>query len=283
MTMSNGPWPLVPQGRPPQPAYGQGPAYAPPRLPNPARPLLSPGHRSLARALQGFLLACVVFLGLEALAQAWLVFLAWRSSTGDLQDATLVQDVDLFGNLAVSGWGLCLLVGCILWCIWQVQLAGSAMIVPGMMRRTPGMHAGSWFIPVVSLWFPLENVRDLDRGLPGESRVRGRIGGWWALWITGGIATNISDRVLEQATLGLLEGALLGNETSIMIGGVLGIVANALLMAAGLRARAIVGELTQRAHDAQPQSRPAPTGWPGGPVGPEGGPRPGHTWEPTLR
>lgn len=66
------------------------------------------------------------------------------------------------------------------WLIWQHRAASS--VPPVALRRSPGWHVGSWFIPVVAWWFPFQNVKDIVRG-SGAPVSGGVLGGWWALWI----------------------------------------------------------------------------------------------------
>lgn len=62
--------------------------------------------------------------------------------------------------------------------------------MPQALRRGPGMHAGSWFIPIASFWYPLENMRDLWRHYVGTSATI--LGWWWAAWLV----AELSDRVV---------------------------------------------------------------------------------------
>jgi Domain of unknown function (DUF4328) len=38
-------------------------------------------------------------------------------------------------------------------------------------------------VPIVSLWFPLQVVRDIRRGSVGHPRGAGILAGWWACWL----------------------------------------------------------------------------------------------------
>lgn len=82
----------------------------------------------------------------------------------------------------------------VLWAIWQYRVAKQ---VVGLTRRTPGWHAGSWFIPVVSLWFPYENISDLWRAI-GRTRPSWQIV-WWLLWIASNGVVQASSRLYLAA------------------------------------------------------------------------------------
>jgi len=74
--------------------------------------------------------------------------------------------------------------------VWQYLLARSSH--PGELRRGPGMHAFSWIIPVVALWFPYQNVKDLWR--VNARGARHFLGWWWAGWIT----TTVVNQLLQD-------------------------------------------------------------------------------------
>ncbi len=78
----------------------------------------------------------------------------------------------------------------VLWVVWQFHAAKHAI---GQTRRSPGWHAGSWFIPVVGLWFPYQNISDLWRAF-GRIRPSWLIL-WWLLWLASAFVMQISARV----------------------------------------------------------------------------------------
>jgi hypothetical protein len=89
---------------------------------------------------------------------------------------------------------LSLIAAGVLWVIWQYRVAKQ---VAGLTRRSAGWHAGSWFIPIISLWYPYENISDLWRAV-GRTRPAWQIL-WWLLWIASNAAIQISTRVYLAA------------------------------------------------------------------------------------
>lgn len=53
-----------------------------------------------------------------------------------------------------------ILVG-VVFLMWQYRAATTARILGYPARGSPGLGVGSWFIPVVNLWFPYLALRDL--------------------------------------------------------------------------------------------------------------------------
>jgi hypothetical protein len=55
----------------------------------------------------------------------------------------------------------------------------------------PGARPGwlGWWVPIVSVWFPFQVVRDVLRGsrLPGSAVV----GFWWAAWLTLAVTSTV--------------------------------------------------------------------------------------------
>ena len=73
-------------------------------------------------------------------------------------------------------------------------------------RYTEGWAAGSWFVPVINLWWPYQIMVDIWRGTQnalrdrlGEPQPTTIIGWWWALRLISGIFGNISARVTMNA------------------------------------------------------------------------------------
>ena len=85
----------------------------------------------------------------------------------------------------------------ILFLRWQFQAAKTARGLFLPARRSAGLGVGSWFIPVVSLWFPYQSIRDC---LPPDDPGRAVVGRMWAFFI----ATLVMNVVTEVF-------ALLGN------------------------------------------------------------------------
>ena len=98
---------------------------------------------------------------------------------------------DLQSFLSI-GYGVLLLssvvslVAGVLWLVWQYKLAVSA---PTALRRSPGMHVASWFIPFANWWFPFQNISNLWRSYGAgrqESQAEAApmlIPLWWASYL----------------------------------------------------------------------------------------------------
>jgi hypothetical protein len=161
------------------------------------QPGLGAGFRARSAGLQ-------VLLATSALTSvAMAVLYSWgRTSLADELEAGRYGSSSRYDNLdlALTMLDLLLLVATMVcWCLWQHRLARS--LPPGELRRSPGMHAGSWFIPVVCLWFPLQNMRDLwDACRP--ARGRAVLGWWWAFWIVSTILSRWADSVGEVSDIG---------------------------------------------------------------------------------
>ncbi|MFE6256289.1 DUF4328 domain-containing protein [Agromyces sp. NPDC057865] len=82
----------------------------------------------------------------------------------------------------------------VLWATWQYRVAKQ---VTGQTRRSAGWHAGSWFVPIISLWFPYQNVSDLWRAArrtPPSWQIA-----WWLLMVVSNVVTQISGRIYTAA------------------------------------------------------------------------------------
>lgn len=74
-----------------------------------------------------------------------------------------------------------------LFLVWQVRVRRSADYAEIRQRRTRGWVIGSWFTPVVNLWFPYQIVTDIWKGTVPDDRQAGGwsqlVRLWWACWI----------------------------------------------------------------------------------------------------
>lgn len=82
----------------------------------------------------------------------------------------------------------------VLWVIWQYRAAKQ---VTGQTRRSAGWHAGSWFVPIISLWFPYQNISDLWRAV-GRTRPSWQII-WWLLLVVSNVFIQQSTRIYTTA------------------------------------------------------------------------------------
>ncbi|QAY73068.1 DUF4328 domain-containing protein [Agromyces protaetiae] len=148
----------------------------------------------LAVATQVLLIVCgvvaVANLATEAFGIAAVTsFLEGKSAALDLigvyDQASLIVLIVSAVSVIAAG---------IVWAIWQYQVAKQ---VVGRTRRSPGWHAGAWFVPVVNLWFPYQNISDLWKAL-GRVQPPSLVA-WWLLWLVSNFVMQISNRIALNA------------------------------------------------------------------------------------
>lgn len=61
-------------------------------------------------------------------------------------------------------------------------------------RYAPGWAAGSWFVPVINLWYPYQIMREIWEYTFRASRSAAIVGWWWALWLGGRFGWTFSMR-----------------------------------------------------------------------------------------
>jgi hypothetical protein len=160
---------------------------------------------TLARVTQVLLIACGVLSILTIGVDLFGIVAAESFLGGSGAAYDLLVTFDTLSPLLAIVSLLVLLATAALWAVWQYH---AAKAVPGETRRTPGWHAGSWFIPFVTYWFPYQNVSDLSRAV-GRSRPRW-LPVWWSLWIGSAIGFSVASAIttytgqtLEMLTAGL--------------------------------------------------------------------------------
>lgn len=106
----------------------------------------------------------------------------WRTLVDDIRHG---DDFSATFSLWSFGGSL-LLVGTVLRLIWLMRAAeaGKRLGHPG--RRDPGLAGAGWIIPIVSVWWPYQDVKALIA--PGHPD-RARAGWWWALRLIGQSST----------------------------------------------------------------------------------------------
>lgn len=217
--MSDSATPLKPPVHPPHPTTGWVPP-APPRV----RPI-----RALATAVRWLIVAATATAVLTIAVELYGIAAidAFLSGSADLA-ALEAYDAVYLGVAILSL--LVLIPAGVCWVVWQYRAA--AALPAGSVRRSPAWHAGSWFIPIVSWWFPLQNVSDLA----GASRAALRppiLGVWWTLWLASSVIGTVGAMIMPSSTLQEISAA-----------SVVGIVSEAAIVAAAPLAWLIVTRIT---------------------------------------
>ncbi|MDL9977967.1 DUF4328 domain-containing protein [Microbacterium sp. ASV49] len=226
--------PVPPQ---PEPSYGP-PAYPPPPQPQYGAPMYASGPgawlvrplRGIGGATRGLIVAYAALSGVTIIVNLWGIVSLNAYSTGlvgiDALEAydAISRPVSILSLLVLLASGVC-------WMVWQYRAAAS--LPAGSLRRSPGWHVGSWFIPIVSLWFPFQNVSDIARS--SRADLDGGIRGiWWVLWIAGNLTSGIGGRML-----------LTGNSLPGFIAGLtISIVSDALVIVGAVFAWIVVARIT---------------------------------------
>jgi hypothetical protein len=177
----------------PQPVQPQ-PQAAQPQLQPAQQPATTDGLARLGATTQILLIVCGVASIATIATEAFGLTAVTDFLTGD---PSAIDRIDLYDQISfvVSILSaLPLLATATLWAIWQYR---AAKHVAGMTRRGPGWHAGAWFVPIISLWFPYQNVSDLWRAV-GRTRPSWLIA-WWLLWLFGNAVSQQSTRVYLSA------------------------------------------------------------------------------------
>ena len=148
----------------------------------------------LAMATQVLLIVCgimsVATIGIETFGiSAATSFLSGNNAAIGMLDVydQSTSVVSILSSLSLLATG-------VLWVIWQYRAAKQ---VTGRTRRSAGWHAGSWFVPIISLWFPYQNISDLWRAV-GRTRPTWQII-WWLLYVVSNVFIGQSTRLYLAA------------------------------------------------------------------------------------
>ncbi|WP_370186160.1 DUF4328 domain-containing protein [Aeromicrobium sp.] len=99
---------------------------------------------------------------------------------------TPYEVVDLVGYLVLLG---AFVVTC-LW-LWRARRNVELLSPTSPHARSRGWVWGGWLVPVVSLWFPFQVVRDVLRVRSHHPSSGSRVGWWWGAFIVANVATGV--------------------------------------------------------------------------------------------
>lgn len=133
----------------------------------------------------------------------------------------------------------------VVWMLWQRRLVARVSNKSGL--RSPALQVLSWLVPVISWWFPYQNLAAIRSALPPDPRgplspwvVRT----WWAAWILSPAVDGVGTMMLRAANRGGESVAvlrLLGRAAEVQL------ASGVLMILAGGLAIGIVRSLTRQA------------------------------------
>lgn len=197
-------------------------------LPPWTRPV-GPRFGVLAGCVQAGILLAVLALVADVAVQAWGMAMAPEAiDTLDVDRLTRYEDLNV---AVVVSFVVVLLVTGVLWTVWQYQVARVAQV--GEIARTPGQHAGFWYIPLANLALGPLNVKNLWERLVGARSAL--VVWWWVLLVAPGFLLNAAPD--EPRTIAALRSVI-----------ALRLVVALCEVAAGVLALQIVRTVTAAAH-----------------------------------
>ncbi|MFE7117573.1 DUF4328 domain-containing protein [Streptomyces sp. NPDC057654] len=273
--------------------YQQGGGY-PPGVPGaPYPPVQAPAggvdlRRGLATAVTVLLGVTIVVLVLRIVAAAGQYGVISDALDGGRVGASDLDDADDFFRIMLLIGTLTQLATAVVWAVWFRRTRLNAEVfAPGQHRYGSGWAAGSWFTPVVSLWFPKQIANDIWRASSpaGPYGPRGVLNAWWVLWIVGNVFSSGATMQYVLARGRMVEGRAVvfdarGRVEDFQTALASGIVGYLVLLAAAILAILFVRRLTamqeQRAAAGPQGGAPMYAGaMPGMPYGNPGYPAPG--------
>lgn len=140
-----------------------------------------------------------VLVTLSSVASLALAFPArdsYREAAADGRDSS---DVFTAYELVPLIWTLLILIAFVLTCLWlfECRTRVDAFSPHIWQRRSKVWVWLCWVVPVVSLWFPYQVMRDLRRGSHPTKKVSNSLVGWWlGTWLAYTYTDQIASRVL---------------------------------------------------------------------------------------
>ena len=135
-----------------------------------------------------------VFIGISALA---LIVQAGDFAGAINTDSDKLSGLNLVGGLILIIYALTLFASIIGIGMWIYRAHANLRDSGHHLTISPGWAVGWYFVPIASLFKPLEAMRELWSLSHSESDrytedASPNIGTWWGFWVVGGILSNIS-------------------------------------------------------------------------------------------
>ena len=195
------PPPYPPQPQPGSPGQQQAP-YPPPNPQQPYRPqpYYAEGAWRPYRPSKGLAIGATVCAGVVALfeiVEAGLAYGAGETYAEAARAGVPVDNIFTGYDIGVVFWYPAIVAAYVLTCLWLRRVRTNAdAIDPIPHTRSSGWVWAGWWVPVVSLWFPFQIVRDIrDISKPPYSP-NALIGWWWTAWLGYLLASRIGSRLV---------------------------------------------------------------------------------------
>lgn len=176
-----------------------------------------------------------LLLAVEAvsLVSSFLKFrLLQQAQTGSVTDAAIAA-VDVREGLVTVLYMIVWITWIVTFLMWFYRARANLQTkLPYGLSCSPGRAVGNFFIPIICLFRPYQNMKELyedtrelfaDGGMTETTALKtDYLGGWWGLWIVSAIISNIVGRVGLRGGSETLE-SLVGLTVTEIIGNVVGI------------------------------------------------------------
>lgn len=189
------------------------PTVRPPDAPAPLPGTVRPVPTAAPRPIGGRAVIAQAMLLVAAAAAVFGTWTTWnrRSVLADVRDgnSTLTTDradeVDRWVQIGVAA-ELGMLVVCgIAFIVW-FHRAYSNYALFRRNERAVGWAIGSWFVPILNLFRPVQMATELTRSIPRSAgdAAPGVIWLWWSLWVAGNVIGRITWRIDANTIDGLI-------------------------------------------------------------------------------
>ena len=158
-----------------------------------------------SKAPRGLAIASAILAGVVTLVQigaALTASSAVEAFTQNTREASSPADVltayDVFVMMALPA----LLAAYIVTCLWLMQSWNLLdERVPSSLRTRSKIWVWlGWWVPIVSLWFPYQVVRDIRKGSIGHPTGASILVGWWTFWLVYHLGDRVSASLQPNAT-----------------------------------------------------------------------------------
>ena len=118
-------------------------------------------------------------------------------------DMSLIETSDMLRSTITVANLLLVILSIVFFIMWFRRAYYNLHLLPwNNARHTEGWAAGSWFVPIINLWWPYQIMMDIWNGTQntlrerlGDPRPAAIVGWWWALHLITSFYDNIAARI----------------------------------------------------------------------------------------
>jgi len=152
------------------------------------------GSYRSAKVISKILIVCLILQGISTISYTFVYYLFYQSALSN--NLTSINQLSHLLQLVAAVVLIIMIVTIIMFCIWTNRSMKNTWALNQFTSQLikPGWAVGWYFIPIISLWKPIEAVQQM-RNACSPSLKHFSLAPWWTFWIVSNIIDRISAKL----------------------------------------------------------------------------------------